>query len=506
MSTLVEMRALKKNFGGIKALQDVDLEITAGEIHGLLGENGAGKSTLMRILCGLEIPDEGMIRVEGSEAAIHKPADAQALGIGMIPQELILIDGMSVTENIFLGYEKCSRFGLLDQKQMRTKAHELLDSLGSGDIDPDIFIGLLPKAEQQIVAIARRIIQGGKVFIMDEPTSALTEKETEKLFTVIRTICGEGNAVVFISHRLEEVLEICSRFTILRDGKNVASIPNGPEVTKRDLIACMIGNDIEEEFPHTVTEPGDKVLEVKNLSFATSQGREVKDVNFHVRAGEVVGITGLVGVGKTELSQTLMGLRRSTGGSILIGGKEKKIHSPVKAVRNGLGYVTEDRRGEGLVLGLRSLYNMTLGSLARIVRGIVIKLRYEKKIGLDYASRLNMKPEYINLEARKLSGGNQQKVVVIRQMMGDADVILFDEPTKGIDVGAKAEIARLISSLSGERKGICIFSSEPREILGVSDRIYVLNNQGFVGPYERGDLDYKQLMALEFGESRTTGV
>jgi len=506
MNTLVEMKSLKKNFGGIKALQDVDLEIGAGEIHGLLGENGAGKSTLMRILCGLEVPDDGMIRVEGKEVRLNKPSDAQFLGVGMIPQELILIDGMSVTENIYLGYEIHNNFGVLDQKAMRARARELLESLGSEDIDPDMYIGLLPKAEQQIVAIARRIIQGGKVFVMDEPTSALTEKETEKLFKVIRKICKEGNGVVFISHRLEEVLEICDRFTILRDGKNVISIKNSAEIGKKDLIAYMIGNEIEEEFPHTVTAPGDRVMEVQDLSFTTSQGRRVENVDFHVCAGEVVGITGLVGVGKTELAQTIMGLRKKLEGRILIGGKEKNINSPVKAVRNGLGYVTEDRRGEGLVLGLKSLYNMTLGALSRFVRGMVIKLNYEKKIGWHYSSQLNMKPEYINLEARKLSGGNQQKVVVIRQMMGDSDVILFDEPTKGIDVGAKAEIARLISTLSGEQKGICIFSSEPREILGVSDRIYVLNNDGFIGPFNRGELDYKKLMAIEFGETKATGV
>jgi len=506
MNKLVEMISLKKNFGGIKALQQVDLTINSGEVHGLLGENGAGKSTLMRILCGLEVPDEGVIRIEGAEAEIQKPSDAQSLGVGMIPQELILVDGMTVYENIFLGYEIRNTLGLLDQMRMRSRARELLQSLGSGDIDPDSFVGLLPKAEQQIVAIARRIIQGGKVFVMDEPTSALTEKETEKLFSIIRKICDAGNAVVFISHRLEEVLEICDCFTILRDGKNVASLRNIPEITKKDLIAHMIGNDIDEEFPHTVTTPGDTLLEVEDISFMTSQGRRVEHVGFTVCAGEVVGITGLVGVGKTELAQTIMGLRKNSGGRILIKGKEQHIGSPVKAVKNGLGYVTEDRRGEGLVLGLKSLYNMTLGALSRIVRVMVIKLSREKKLGLEYSSQLNMKPEYINMEAQKLSGGNQQKVVVIRQMMGDSEVILFDEPTKGIDVGAKAEIARLISSLSSEHKGICIFSSEPREILGVSDRIYVLNNQGFVGPFRRGELDYKKLMAIEFGDTNAAGV
>ena len=507
MNTLIEMKSLKKTFGGIKAIQNVDLELYAGEVHGLLGENGAGKSTLMRILCGLEIPDNGVIQIEKKPVEIFKPTDAQDLGIGMIPQELILIDGMTVTENIFLGYEiESNKFGFLNQREMRAKAIKLLKGLGSGDIDPDTYVGLLSKAEQQIVAIARRIIQGGKVFIMDEPTSALTENETEKLFTVIRKLCSEGKAVVFISHRLEEVLEICDRFTVLRDGKRVVSVENTDQINKGHLISFMIGNEIEEEFPHTETTPGEKKLEAQSLSFTTSQGVEVKNVNFDVCAGEVVGITGLVGVGKTELAQSVMGLRKLKDGQILLNGKKETIKSPVSAVKSGIGYVTEDRRGEGLVLGLKSLYNMTLSSLQKITRFYVIRGYHEKKLGLDYSSKLNMKNEYIDLEVKKLSGGNQQKAVVIRQMMGDSEIIIFDEPTKGIDVGAKAEIARLISSLSKERKSILIFSSEPREILGVSDRIYVLNNKGFQGPFKRGDLDYKKLMAIEFGEKNAGGA
>jgi ribose transport system ATP-binding protein len=500
MGNLVEILSLNKRFGGIQALDDVSMDIRSGEVHGLLGENGAGKSTLMRILSGLEDPDEGRIKVEGRDVSFRGPADAQSLGIGMIPQELILIDGMSVSENIFLGYEIKDKADLLNHREMRKRTVGLLESLGCGDINPDTALGFLPKADQQMVAIARRIIQGGKVFVMDEPTSALTEKETEKLFSVIRKLCDNEKAVVFISHRLEEVMEICSRFTILRDGKKVVSLENGPEVSKKALIAHMIGNEIEEEFPHIATTPGRAIIEVEGLSFISAQGRIIDNVSFRVRAGEVVGITGLVGMGKSELAQTIMGLRKKVKGSIKVKGRVKNLNSPVAAVRNGFGYVTEDRRGEGLVLDLKSLYNMTLGSLKRIVKAMVIKAKEERKLGLRFAGSLNMKPEYIHLEARKLSGGNQQKVVVIRQMMSDADIILFDEPTKGIDVGAKAEISRLISDLSGKNKGICIFSSEPREILGISDTIYVMNNTGFYGPYARGKLDYPTLMTLEFGE------
>lgn len=495
---IVEMTGLNKSFGGIHALKNVDFHLDEGEVVGLMGENGAGKSTLMRILSGAESPDTGEIRVSGEVVSLDTPHIALSLGIGMIPQELILLDQMTVVENLFLGREIHSRIGLVDQRVMKGRAKDVLDSLGMGDLDLDREVGSLSKADQQMIAIARRMLQGGRVFVMDEPTSALTENETQRLFAVIRKLCSDGKTVVFISHRLEEVLEICDRFTVLRDGVLVASFTNSPEIGKPDLVRHMIGADVGDEFPHEAGQPGETLLAVKDLSYRTNQGRTVKNISFELRRGEILGITGLVGVGKTELAQTLVGLRPRIHGSVRITSKEREIRTPIDANRFGVGYVTEDRRGEGLVLRLQSIKNMTITILDSIAYLFTILFRKERRLASEYATRLNMKQEYLDLPAGNLSGGNQQKVVLIRRMMGDSAVLVLDEPTKGIDVGAKAEIARLLNALAQEGKGILILSSEPREILGMSDRILVLTDEDVHGPFQRGDLDYARLMAIEF--------
>jgi ribose transport system ATP-binding protein len=334
---------------------------------------------------------------------------------------------------------------------------------------------------------------------MDEPTSALTEKETERLFSVMRSLTGDGNTVVFISHRLEEVLEICDRFAILRDGKMVARFANGPEIGKTDLVRHMIGSDVSDEYPHQSLSPGEVLMCVKDLSFANNQGRVIGPISFDLHAGEIVGITGLVGAGKTELAQAVVGLRKRIAGTVSVKGNTRAVHNPVQANRSGIGYVSEDRRGEGLVLGLLSLRNMTISVLRVISTMFTIIAGREKELGDRFAERLNMKPEYLELAAGKLSGGNQQKVVLSRRLMGDSAVLMLDEPTKGIDVGAKAEIARLLGDFAREGRAILVLSSEPREILGVSDRILVLSDDGVHGPFARGELDYQSLMDIEFG-------
>ncbi len=493
------MCGISKRFGGIRALNNVDLEIYSGEVLGLMGENGAGKSTLMRVLCGIQDHDEGSIRVEGKEERISSPQAAQELGIGMIPQELLLVEGMSVGENIFLGYEPLLKSGLVDKKEIYSKSAELLETLGCSEVNPDMELARVSKADQQMIAIARRMIQGGKIFIMDEPTSSLTEQECRKLFDVIRSLCSEGKSVIFISHRLEEVLEICDRVVILRDGENAADLLNDEKMNKQMLICHMIGSELTDEYPHEAGTAGDELFKADSLSFVTAQGETIEGVNFTINAGEVLGIAGLVGVGKSELAQTMTGLRKKKSGSFFMDGEEVFINTPVKAAQLGIGYVTEDRRGEGLVLGLKSLFNMTLRALNRISAGFFINGRKEEALGLDYAEKLNMKSEYLGIDAGNLSGGNQQKVVVIKQMVSDSKIIIFDEPTKGVDVGAKAEIARLINQLSSDGKGICIFSSEPREVLGISDKIYVLTHKGMSGPYKRDEIDYTSLMEIEFG-------
>lgn len=494
--TVLQMTGISKAFGGIQALDNVDLRLKRGEVLGLVGENGAGKSTLMKILSGIEIADTGSIVVDGVEQAVSSPKKAKQLGIGMIPQELILVHGMTVLENLFLGREATAFMGFLRRNEMYEKAGEVLKALGSS-IDPDETVRVLPKADQQIVAIARLILEGGRIVILDEPTSSLTEKEIKKLFAVIRKACGNGASAIYISHRLEEVVEICDRVMVLRDGHHVITTEPNEPVNKQQLIRHMVGAEIAEEFPHTVVGSGKEILHVDNLMYRTNQGKTVEHIGFTLHEGEVLGITGLVGVGKTELGQTLMGLKKPLSGRISLDGKDVSIDSPVEAFKMGFGYVSEDRRGEGLVLGLQSIYNMTLSSMRTISKGPVISFTEEKKAGRKYLADLTMKENYLRMNANQLSGGNQQKIVIIRQMLSNARVIIFDEPTKGIDVAAKSEIAKLISDLCGRGKAVLLLSSEPREVLGISDRVIILTSAGMEGPFERGVLDYTQLMAIE---------
>ncbi len=499
--SFLKIENLSKNFGGIQALYNVSLDIRKGEVLGLMGENGAGKSTLMRIICGIQSASQGDIFVEGEKAEISCPDDAQNLGIGMIPQELLLVDCMSVSENIFLGYERTKKFGSVNVEQMDRETQRILDELGCEGVSPSDILSEISKANQQMIAIGRRIIQGGKLFIMDEPTSALTVNETANLFKVIRGLCDKGKSVVFISHRLEEVLELCDYFAILRDGKLVEVFDNGEGITKQSLIRPMVGFNLEEEYPHESSSIGKSILSCINLSYLNDSEKIVKDISFELHEGEIIGFSGLVGMGKSELAQALYGLRARQGGTLIVNGVEMKNKNVIESTKRGIGFVTEDRRGEGLILGLKSLSNMTLRCLDRICRFFVIQSKEENKIGLDYVNRMNMKSEYLHLNANSLSGGNQQKVVVARQLASDSNIIIFDEPTKGIDVSAKAEIARIINTLSRQGKAILIFSSEPREVLGLCDTIYVLNIKGMQGPYKRGELDYQSLMRIQFGES-----
>jgi ribose transport system ATP-binding protein len=497
----IQITNLSKRFGGIQALNNVSLTINKGKILGLMGENGAGKSTLMRILCGIQTCSQGDISIEGKTVSITCPEDAQALGIGMIPQELLLVNCMTVAENMFLGYEIRDRFGIVDAKAMDQRTKEVLEELGCEAVEPSDLLGTISKANQQMVAIGRRIIQGGKLFIMDEPTSALTIHETEKLFKVVRNLCKKGKSVVFISHRLEEVLELCDYFAILRDGLLVDVFDNGAHITKQNLIKPMIGSVLDEEYPHEETNFGSVILSCRNVSYKKENEEFVHDISFDLHAGEVIGFSGLVGMGKSELAQAIYGLRPMLKGTIAFHGKEFKRHSVIDSSKLGLGYVTEDRRSEGLILGLRSLHNMTLKCLKKLSVGTVIDRKKELAVGMEYVDRMNMKQQYLGLPANSLSGGNQQKVVVARQLASDSEIIIFDEPTKGIDVLAKSEVAKIINNLSKQKKGIIIFSSEPREVLGLCDTLYVLNLKGLQGPYKRGQLDYQSLMGIQFGES-----
>ncbi|WP_417260726.1 sugar ABC transporter ATP-binding protein [Celeribacter sp.] len=503
---IIEAKNITKRYAGTVALHDVDFQIGEGEVLGLIGENGAGKSTLMRILCGIEQPSSGDIYLRGEKVHFADPQEAQAAGIAMIPQEVLLVDELSVVENIFLGHEISSRMGL-DKAQMTQAARRILDELECGHIDTARATGSLPKGAQQMIAIARRIMQGGDVFVMDEPTASLTGDETRALFRILEQLKAQGKSSVFISHRLEEMLEICDRIVVLRDGELVGNFPNQQgELRKEELVSAMVGNTVANEFARRVSIPGEVMLELDNLEVLTFQGRKTPPVSLTARAGEVVGITGLAGVGKTELAHVLSGLRAPAGGSMRLKGQPLTLRSPVDALHNKIGLVSEDRRAEGLVLGLSALANMTLTSLRRFVGWTGINRDAERAVGLEMKDKLSMKPEYLSREANFLSGGNQQKVVIIRQLCSQTEVLLLDEPTKGIDIGAKAEVYQLIGELVAEGKSAILFSSEPQEVLGVCDQIYVLASHGVFGPYPRGELDYASLMALEFGTAQSPAV
>lgn len=498
MKNILTASKICKQYAGTRALNDVDFEIGEGEILGLIGENGAGKSTLMRILCGIEQPTSGDIVMHGKPVEFSGPQAAQAEGIAMIPQEVLLVDELTVVENIFLGHEESGTFGL-SKRQMLADTRAILAELDSQQVDPEKPTGNLPKGSQQMVAIARRVMQGGDVFVMDEPTASLTGEETQSLFKLLKKLKGEGKASVFISHRLEEMLEICDRIVVLRDGEHVGNFTNDDGLTKDKLVAAMVGSAVANEFARTVSQVGELMLETDKVVISTFQGRKTEPISIQAHAGEVVGITGLAGVGKTELAHVLSGLRPVVEGELRLRGRPLTLRSPVDALKNKIGLVSEDRRAEGLVLELTALANMTLTSLKKLSQLGRIEKDRERQLGLDMKDKLNMRTEYLGRDANHLSGGNQQKVVIIRQLCSEAEVLLLDEPTKGIDIGAKAEVYRLIGDLVAEHKAAILFSSEPQEVLGVCDKLYVLTSYGFLGPYPKGELDYAELMALEFG-------
>lgn len=498
-----------KTFGGVQALKGVDFEVYPGEVLGLVGENGAGKSTLMRILSGIISPDSGTgeITIDGETMTLSGgPRQAQELGIGMIPQELLLINQLSVEENIFLGQEQTDPFGRIRFSERTTAARRILADIGCDHISPTETVKHLSKANQQLVAIGRRLAQGGRVFIMDEPTAALTEQETESLFRIIRDqLCPKGYAVVFISHRLEEVLSLCDRVIVLRDGERVATMTDVGLELRDELITHMVGSAVSEEYPKGASQIGSDLFSIRDLSYRTNQGAVVQGIDISVRRGEVVGVTGLAGVGKTELGQAIMGLRPVLHGTLTLNDRDLPSLSPIDASRNGIGYVSEDRRGEGLVLNISSLENITLTQPFLFTRfGGFVDHPRERRIADTYAKRMVMKPRFMTMDAGQLSGGNQQKVVIIRQLLRDAEIIIFDEPTKGIDVGAKSEIAHIIGELSAAGKGILLLTSEPREVLGLSDTVYVLTRSGLTRPYLRGEIDYERLMEIELTSDEET--
>lgn len=462
------MEGIHKRFPGVHALKGVDFSIRPGEVVALLGENGAGKSTLIKMLGGAHAPTEGVIRLDGEAINFDSPHDSREAGVAVIYQEFNLVPGLSARENIFLGREK-TQWGRIDHREERQLAGEYLNRIGL-KIDPETLCGDLTIAQQQGVEIARALSMEARLVVMDEPSAALSPSEVTQLFAIVRDLQKQGIAVIYISHRLDEIYEICDRVVVLRDGENVG----GGEVaslTRHELIELMVGRSLESEFPKRKAAPGKEKLRVEDLN----RGRQVRGVSFSVNSGEVVGFAGLVGAGRSETMRALIGADPKDSGRIYVKGREVEINQPREAINHGICLLSEDRKNEGLVLIHSVVENFGLPNLVRFSRKGRVDQKQEREEFAKYVSSLQIKISDPDQEAGNLSGGNQQKIVLAKWLARNSEIIIIDEPTRGIDVGAKYEIYQLINDLAAAGKAVIMVSSELPEILGMSDRIIVMH-------------------------------
>ena len=467
-SVLLEMRRIDKSFPGVHALKNVSMKLHRGEVLGLVGENGAGKSTLIKVLGGAHLPDAGKILIEGRPVHIPSPTAAQQAGVSIIYQEFNLIPDLNVRENIFLGREK-TRMGFVRAAEEHRKTLQLFRKIGI-NIDANARCSELTVAQRQTVEIAKALSVDAKIIVMDEPTATLTTRETERLFAIIRDLKSQGLGIVYISHRLDEVFEVAERVMVLRDGEHVGT-RDIAEITRAELIEMMVGRLIESEFPKCAAGLGRERLRVENLC----RGKAVRNVSFSIRAGEVLGFAGLVGAGRTETMRLVFGADKPDKGRLFVDGRKTDIRSPGDAMRNRICLLTEDRKGQGLVLIHSCRENFGLPNLDRFTRGMFLDQRTERKEFSDFVESLKIKTSGHEQLAMNLSGGNQQKVVLAKWLARNADIMIFDEPTRGIDVGTKYEIYLLMNRLAAEGKAIIMISSELPEILGMSDRIIIMH-------------------------------
>jgi ribose transport system ATP-binding protein len=475
---LLEMVNIEKSFPGVKAVKRAQLRLHAGEVLALLGENGAGKSTLIKMLGGAHQPDAGEIRIEGELVSIRTPSDARRLGVAVIYQELDLIPTLTARENICLGRE-ASRLGFCSAATEHRQAVELFKRM-SVHIDPESLISDLTIAQQQIVAIAKALSSSAKIVVMDEPSAPLTPQEVQKLFAIIRDLQSQGIGIIYISHRLSEVFEIANRITVMRDGEHVASRPIG-EMSRDQMIELMVGRTLDQEFPKDRSiKIGPDRLVVAGLS----RRNKVRDVSFTVRQGEIVGLTGLVGAGRTETARLIFGADARDAGTITVDGKHLRIRSPRDAIRSGICLLTEDRKSQGLILNASCRENFGLPNLDRFSRFGFVNIRRERVAFSKFIKSIRIKISDQDVEARTLSGGNQQKVVLAKWLESNSNVVIFDEPTRGIDVGAKYEIYLLINQLARQGKAVLLISSEMPEILGMCDRVLVMREGRLTGSFD----------------------
>lgn len=494
-SPLLSMKGISKKFPGVLALSRIDLNLKKGELIGLIGENGAGKSTLARILSGIVQPDEGEISVKGKTVQIQNVRLSQSLGIALIHQELNLAPNIHAAGNVFLGREpiRHKMFAIVDRRVMFEKTEKLMRSL---DCIFPLFVPIkkLTPGQKQVVEIAKVLSQSARILIMDEPTSSLSKKETVTLFSIIRDLKSRGISIIYITHRLEEVLEISDRIVCLRDGEKVGEV-EAAAADKEILVRMMIGRDIDEWFPSDHLMAEESILEVKDLKLKKNQ----HSINFSLRKGEILGFAGLVGAGRTELMKAIFGIDAPAGGEILIEGKIKTIQSPVNAVKAGMGFVPEDRRIQGLILNMTVRENMSLPKLKFLSKYHVIHLSKEKELARNLAKKLKIRTSSLSQAVQKLSGGNQQKVVIGKWLALAPKILILDEPTRGIDVGSKAEIYKLIDQLAENRMAIILISSDLEEIIGLSDRVAVMQEGRITGFVEGEAINKENIMQLATG-------
>jgi rhamnose transport system ATP-binding protein len=492
-TAILSLEHASKAFGAIQALEDVSIELYGNEVHGLVGENGAGKSTLVKIMAGVHLPDRGTLRVEGRDTVLPGPAAAREAGIAIIYQEPVQFPDLTVAENIFIGRQPLRAGRRIDQGTMNAEAAAIFERLGV-PLDPARIARGLSIAEQQIVEIAKALSLDAKVIIMDEPTAALSAVEVDRLFRVVETLRAGGAALLFISHRLEEVFGLCQRVTVLRDGRFVMSRELAG-LTADDLVRAMVGRELEERVPQEQSI-GDPVLRVERL---TREGVFV-DVSFEVRSGEIVALAGLVGAGRSEVACAIFGIDRFDAGSVTLNGKPLRRGSPTGAMAAGIGFVPEDRRQQGLVMDMSIARNITLASLKRLRRLGFIRSATERRFARDWAARLQVKYGRLSNPMTSLSGGNQQKVVLAKWLGRRPSLLIVDEPTRGIDIGTKAEVHRLLEELAGEGVAVLVISSELPEVLRLANRILVMREGRLVAEFAHADASEETIVAAATGQ------
>ncbi|WP_417811464.1 sugar ABC transporter ATP-binding protein [Thalassospira alkalitolerans] len=492
---VLELRNISKTFPGVKALDGVELQLYPGQVTALIGENGAGKSTLVKVLTGIYAPDGGDILIDDKPVTMQAATDAKRHGISAIHQEAVMFDELTVTENIFINNQSRNMFGLLDWKLMRTRAKTLLEYLDV-NIDPDLPLRELSVAHKHLVSFAAALSVNSNIVIMDEPTASLSHHEIQELYRLVRRLRDEGKAILFISHKFDEIFEICDRYTVFRDGQFVGA-GEISDVTQDDLVAMMVGRTVNQIYPKIETEIGDTVMSVNGLSHPT----EFDDIDFNLRKGEILGFYGLVGAGRSEVMQALFGLTRTSSGSMNLNDKPFKPRNPGDAIDQGLVYVPEDRQHQGTILTLPIFQNITLPQLGGLSRSGFIDMAREYDVARKYATRLQLKAASLSENVENLSGGNQQKVVIGKWLATNPNVIIVDEPTKGIDIGSKAAVHKFMGELVAQGLSVIMVSSELPEIMGMADRVIVMHEGRIVARFDRDDMTAEAIVTAATGAS-----